>query len=124
MPIVDPAQPASAQPLRFDVSISDRFGKDPVDGRVLLLLSTTDEKEPRFLIGEGVKSQQVFGVDADGLLPGTAATIDHSTLGYPLETLSAVPPGDYFVQALLHRYQTFHRADGHIVKLPMDRGEG
>ena len=28
------------------------------------------------------------------------------------------------MQALLHRYETFHRANGHTVKLPMDRGEG
>ena len=28
------------------------------------------------------------------------------------------------MQALLHRYETFHRADGKTVKLPMDRGEG
>jgi hypothetical protein len=28
------------------------------------------------------------------------------------------------VQALLHRYETFKRSDGHVVKLPMDRGEG
>jgi hypothetical protein len=28
------------------------------------------------------------------------------------------------VQALLNRYQTFRRADGHVVKLPPDRGEG
>ena len=28
------------------------------------------------------------------------------------------------VQALLHRYETFRRSDGHTVKLPMDRGEG
>ena len=35
-----------------------------------------------------------------------------------------MPPGTYSVQALLHRYETFHRADGHTVKLPMDRGEG
>lgn len=28
------------------------------------------------------------------------------------------------MQALLHKYETFHRADGHTVKLPMDRGEG
>ncbi|MEM8900845.1 MAG: alpha/beta hydrolase-fold protein, partial [Bacteroidota bacterium] len=27
-------------------------------------------------------------------------------------------------QALLHKYETFNRADGHTVKLPMDRGEG
>jgi len=25
---------------------------------------------------------------------------------------------------VLHRYETFHRSDGHTVKLPMDRGEG
>src|SRR4030095_13316770 len=56
--------------------------------------------------------------------PGNPAIIDRSALGYPLESLSAVPPGEYFVQALLHRYETFHRADGHVVKLPMDRGEG
>ena len=28
------------------------------------------------------------------------------------------------MQVLLHRYETFTRADGHTVKLPMDRGEG
>jgi hypothetical protein len=28
------------------------------------------------------------------------------------------------VQALLHKYETFHRKDGHVVKMPMDRGEG
>ena len=38
--------------------------------------------------------------------------------------LAEVPPGEYFVQALLHVYETFHRADGHVVKLPMDNGEG
>ena len=35
-----------------------------------------------------------------------------------------MPPGRYQVQALLHRYETFRRGDGHVVKLPMDRGEG
>ncbi|WP_315819620.1 hypothetical protein [Paraflavitalea speifideaquila] len=35
-----------------------------------------------------------------------------------------MPAGDYYVQALLHRYETFHRKDGHTVKLPMDKGEG
>jgi hypothetical protein len=35
-----------------------------------------------------------------------------------------IPAGKYRVQALLHKYETFHRADGHTVKLPMDRGEG
>jgi hypothetical protein len=38
--------------------------------------------------------------------------------------IAALPPGEYWVQAVLHRYETFHRADGHTVKLPPDRGEG
>ena len=42
----------------------------------------------------------------------------------PSAALRDVPPGEYYVQAVLHRYETFHRSDGHTVKLPMDRGEG
>ena len=60
-----------------------------------------------------------------GLKPGEDAVIGTSA---PWATRSAsladVPAGKYRVQALLHRYETFHRADGHTVKLPMDRGEG
>ena len=52
------------------------------------------------------------------------AIIDGGVLGYPRKSLADIPPGEYFVQAVLHRYETFHRADGHTVKLPMDRGEG
>jgi hypothetical protein len=44
--------------------------------------------------------------------------------GYPIRDLGRVPAGRYRVQALLHKYETFKRSDGHTVKLPMDRGEG
>ena len=50
--------------------------------------------------------------------------VDAGAFGYPVRTLSDLKPGDYWVQALLHRYETFKRSDGHTVKLPMDRGEG
>src|SRR5690349_869268 len=79
---------ASAQ-LRFEVSVVDRLGSDPLDGRLLLLLSTSDEKEPRFLIAEGVKTQQVFGVDVDGMRAGKPVTLDRSAPGYPMESLGA-----------------------------------
>jgi len=116
---------SAAQALHFEISISDSLGDhQPVDGRMLLMLSTTDEKEPRLLIREGVKSQQIFGVDAEGLRPGNAVIIDGGALGYPVESLASVPAGEYFVQALLHRYETFHRADGYVISMPMDRGEG
>lgn len=35
-----------------------------------------------------------------------------------------MPADDYIVQVLFHKYETFQRADGHKVKMPMDRGEG
>ncbi len=88
------------------------------------MLSTEKDGEPRFQIRENPRTQQIFGIDVDGLAPGQEAAIDENAVGYPLASLRLVPPGKYRIQALLHKYETFHRADGHVVKLPMDRGEG
>jgi hypothetical protein len=96
----------------------------PVDGRLLLMLSTDDSGEPRNQIRDGVKSQQVFGMNVEGWKPGETIEFDTSALGYPVKSLGEIRAGEYHVQALLHRYETFERADGHTVKLPMDRGEG
>jgi hypothetical protein len=109
---------------RFAISFPVSSSKEPLDGRVLLLISTNDTKEPRFQISEDLSTQQVFGADVDGLRPGQETVVDSSAFGYPLRSLSELKPGDYWIQALLHRYETIHRADGHTVKLPMDRGEG
>lgn len=110
--------------LRFDVSFPASASKDSIDGRLLLLISTNNEKEPRFQISEDLSTQQVFGVDVNAWKAGETRVIDESAFGYPRQTMAQVPPGEYWVQALLHRYETFHRGDGHTVKLPMDRGEG
>ena len=114
----------SSSAARFAISFPAELCAEAVDGRVLLMLSKSDAREPRFQISDGAGTQQIFGIDVDGLAPGENAYIDASVFGYPLESLESVPPGEYWVQALLHRYETFHRSDGHIVKLPMDRGEG
>jgi hypothetical protein len=116
-------RPVSAQ-LRFGISFPAERSKTPLDGRLLLLISANDKAEPRFQITGGADTQLVFGIDVDGLAPGVEAVVDASSFGYPLRSLAELPRGEYFVQALLHRYETFRRADGHVVKLPMDRGEG
>jgi hypothetical protein len=120
--------PAHGQPkrnkLRFAISFPSERSTEPIDGRVLLMMSTDSSQEPRFQISEDPKTQLIFGINVEGLKPGRAAVIDETVFGYPLKSLRDVPPGKYWVQALLHRYETFHRADGHTVKLPMDRGEG
>jgi putative esterase len=118
------AGPLSAEPPRFTVRYAAVNEPGPVDGRLLLMLSAADGEEPRFQISDGPDTQLIFGTDVDGWKPGQTAVFDAGVHGYPLDSLRDVPPGAYRVQALLHKYETFHRADGHTVKLPMDRGEG
>jgi hypothetical protein len=123
---------APAPPLRFSVTFPRERSAAPVDGRLLLLVSadTTaacagrSECEPRFQISDDANTQLVFGVDVEGWRPGEERVVDASAFGYPLRSLAELPRGTYRVQALLNRYETFRRSDGHTVKLPPDRGEG
>ncbi len=124
---VSGAAPSRAAGARIVVTYGDGLIADggPQDGRLLLLFSTDKTAEPRFQISDtSLNSQQVFAIDVDGWKTGQEAVVPSDVLGYPLERLSEVPAGTYQVQALLHRYETFHRSDGHVVKLPPDRGEG
>ncbi len=96
----------------------------PLDGRLLLLFSKNPDVEPRFEINDTPKTQIVFGTTVDGWKPDTPMTVTDTAVGYPIDKISSLPPGDYTVQAVLNRYQTYHRADGTTVKLPPDMGEG
>ena len=113
-----------ARGLRFAISFPAARSAEPLDGRVLLMLSSDSSAEPRFQISDGANTQLIFGIDVNGLAPGRDAVVDATVFGYPLASLSDVPPGRYRVQALLNRYETFRRSDGHVVQLPPDRGEG
>ncbi len=108
----------------FKISFPKERSASAIDGRLLLVLSTDPSAEPRMQINDTPGTQMIFGVDVTGFAPGQIATVDASAFGYPVASLARVKPGAYYVQAVLHRYETFHRSDGHTVKLPMDRGEG
>jgi len=108
----------------FSIRFPDTLSNKTLDGRLLLLISNNNTTEPRFQIADGPNTQLVFGIDVENWQPGKTKTISVNTFGYPVESLSKVPAGEYYVQALLHKYETFHRKDGKVVKLPMDRGEG
>ncbi|UFH51845.1 hypothetical protein [Spirosoma sp. KNUC1025] len=108
----------------FSVTFPASLNQQSLDGRVLLILAKTANPEPRQQVSDAVETAQLFGIDVNGLKPGQAATIDASVFGYPKRSLKDLKPGDYYVQAVLHKYETFKRSDGHTVKLPMDRGEG
>jgi hypothetical protein len=110
--------------LRFAISFPAASSSQALDGRLLLLISKDNSREPRFQINEDLNTQQVFGIDVNGLRPDQDAIVDADAFGYPIRSLAGLVPGEYWIQALLHRYETFKRSDGHTVKLPMDRGEG
>jgi hypothetical protein len=119
-----PPPKSSAQP-RFAISFGSDLSPTPLDGRVYVVISTTNDREPRTqILEEEAQSQQIFGADIDGLAPGQKAIIAADALGYPTANFRDLPAGDYWVQAVLNKYTTFHRSDGHTVKLPMDEGEG
>ena len=108
----------------FSVSFPSRLGPQPLDGRLLLLLSTDPSDEPRNQIDDSPRSQIVFGLTVDGWHPDQPQLVDSHATGYPIRSLKDVPPGDYIVQAVLNKYETFQRADGKTIKLHMDQGEG
>ena len=119
------AEPGSG--LRFELSFPASVRSEPVDGRVFVVITREGKTEPRRQFGKSggqYRSVPFFGEDVQGLRPGQNAVIDQRTEGYPLDHLSDLPAGDYFVQGVLNLYTLFHRADGHTVKLHMDQWEG
>lgn len=110
--------------LEIVVQLSDSLTAESLDGRLLLMLSTNTEAEPRFQINDGLKTQLIFGKNVENLKPGDKVTFTENDFGFPIENLSDVPAGTYQMQALLHVYETFNLSTGHTVKLPMDNGEG
>ena len=95
-----------------------------LDGRLLLMFSSDSKSEPRFQIRDNAQTAQIFGMDVEGWDSNEAIVFDMESFGYPVEDFISLKPGEYYIQALFHKYETFTRGDGHTVKLPMDRGEG
>lgn len=120
-----PARPPALPPaLQVEVQLPAAKANAPLDGRLLLLVSTDSTREPRFQISDDVATQQVFGLDVEAWTPGSTRLVDATADGYPLASLRELPRGRYWVQAVLNRYETFRLSTGHSVKLPPDKGEG
>jgi len=114
----------AASSTLFRISFPDSLHAEPITGRAFVIVSRDSSPLPRLQAGSFVQSVPFFGVDVDSLAPGSDVTIDGSTLGFPLESLSALPAGDYYVQSLLNVYTRFPRSDGHTIWAHMDRWEG
>src|SRR5580704_2524324 len=109
------------QPV-FNLSYATAAGEQSLTGRMFLVLAHSDSVEPRLQVGR--YGTQFFGVDFVGLKPAQAIRIDNTTLGYPINALKDIPPGDYYVQAILDKYTEFKRSDGHTLWMHADQWEG
>src|SRR5438874_9334485 len=98
---------ADPTPLRFAVSFPASRSAQPLDGRVLLFISDDGRTEPRTQSDQyrANSTRPIFGVDVEGLRPGQEVIVDDTTFGWPARSLKAIPPGEYWVQALINRYE-------------------
>lgn len=110
--------------ITFEISFTESVSSESLDGRLLLLISNDDSAEPRFQINDGPNTQIVSGQNVEAMSPDTKVIFTSDQFTYPIMSLENLEKGDYYVQALLHTYETFNLSTGHTVKLPMDNGEG
>ncbi|MFN8583434.1 MAG: hypothetical protein U0163_20965 [Gemmatimonadaceae bacterium] len=117
---------AAQQPSgpRFAISFPAERAAAPLDGRLILILTRDETSEPRAQVSWGLNTPPAFAIDVEHWAPGTDRIIDATSFGFPVRSLSLVPKGTYHVQALINRYETFTRSDGHTVKVAPDKGEG
>ena len=110
--------------VEVSVSISKGIDTEALDGRLLLIFADNNDTEPRFQVTGNLKAQPVFGINVENFSSENEMYFNDEVFGFPYENLSKIKPGEYYVQALLHTYETFNLSTGHQVKLPMDNGEG
>ncbi len=113
-----------AADARFEITYPATLDKGPITGRVFVMISKNSRVEPRLQAGSYNASVPFYGLDVRAFKPNENVVIDASVLGYPVESLSQLPAGEYFVQALLNVYTEVHRKDGHVIWVHMDQWEG
>jgi len=109
---------------RVEISYPAALDSGPITGRVFVIISKTDRVEPRLQAGSYQASVPFWGQDVNALKAGESAVMDAGVLGFPLKSLSEIPAGEYYVQALLNVYTQVHRKDGHTIWVHLDQWEG
>ena len=112
------------QKFHFEITVDQSLSAQP-PGRLLVVLvpsDTVSRVEPRRFVGvAGRGAVPVFSVDAVGLVPRARIIIDETSESFPLESLSDLPAGEYWVQALVITNADLRRPDapGNIYSEPL-----
>jgi len=121
--VLAPAILAQQRP-RFEVVVPETAHGRAITGRAYVILSRSASSDLRGDFGSPDQPDPFFGQDMSQVTAGQTTVIDTASNGYPLRSLRDLPPGDYFVQALVNVYTRFPRADGHVIWAHMDQWEG
>ncbi|MBK8249802.1 MAG: hypothetical protein IPK85_20785 [Gemmatimonadetes bacterium] len=114
--------PTGRAKLRFEVEVPASTRSEATTGRVFIILSRNSQAEPRLQISR--VGTPMFGRDIERLPVGGVAVVDGSDLGHPVWDMADIPPGDYWVQAMVSVYSEFRRADGKVLWMHDDQWEG
>ena len=124
---------APPNPPSFTIELTESAAQEiaalgltvPVTGRAYVIITRDSETEPREQVG--VRGVPFWGQEVRGLAGGDETILvpgADGVIGHPLADFSAVPSGDYTVQAFLNVFTTLHRSDGHVVEMHLNSGAG
>ena len=114
----------SLQAQRVDVTLKPGVGSAPVTGRLFVIFTRDNSREPRLQAGGYGGSVPFFAVDVDALSAAAPASVSPSALGFPLNGLRDVPAGSYYVQAVLNVYTKVTPKHGKTIWVHWDQWEG
>src|SRR5262249_60603791 len=89
-----------------------------------VMITRASEKDPGPRLQIGRTGVPFFGRDVERLEPEKIVALDGTDLGTPVDSLDEIPPGDYYVQAVVVVYTEVRRADGHVVWMHDDQWGG
>jgi S-formylglutathione hydrolase FrmB len=107
---------------KFEVSIKSGLLANPQRGRVFVILSDTNNPEPRLTLGRtGPDAPPTLAADVERLNPGSTVRLHQTAFSYPITNLAELPSGDYFAQAVFDSNTDLRstKAPGNLYSAPV-----
>ncbi len=119
--------------LNFEVTLSENVVEDleklgfetPIDGRIFVIISNNGSVEPKNNVG--IAGEPIWAKDVENMTVEDSFVIDDGNTqvsSWPLDNFNDLEKNGYYIQAFMNIYTTFHRSDGHIIKMHLNSGAG
>jgi hypothetical protein len=83
---------------RFRITYPASANPGPLTGRAYVMISRTNEKEPRLQVGRA--GVPFFGNDFGRVAPGEPIEIDADDLGSPVDSLAELPAEEFYAEVV------------------------